>query len=205
MYDDFTQEKLFEKRYFQFISTGLVVQYKNLFKVQKFEIKYEDIGTKLIYLNKGVKGWLISAGLFVFVSLTLFVVRESGGDVETGAEIFYLVPGVACLIAYFITYDKSCYLATSNYSAPLKFLIDNPSKLLFDDFFIKFKNKRREYLLEQYGQTNKELPYEQQYNNLTWLLNNDVLSNDEFKEKKAELDAFLPKNVVVSGFFAAKD
>jgi|GEM_PF-2059396 hypothetical protein len=197
---ELSQHKIFEKRFFKFTEIGLFVHSKTFFKTHEYELKYEDIGTKLIYIKKGLKAWLIPTCILIFLSLILLIDRLNGGDVEKGAEIFYLIPGLGCLIGYLLTYEKSCYLVKPNNKNAIKFLIDKPSKEQLSDFLKELDKNRKHYLLAKYGDLNRNLTYEHQYNNLTWLRDNDVLSSDEFQEKKAKLDEYLPITTVVSGF-----
>jgi hypothetical protein len=54
--------------------------------------------------------------------------------------------------------------------------------------------------MELYGQLNLNLSYELQYNNLTWLLENDVLTKAEYDEKVLLLNKSMPITTPIKGF-----
>src|ERR1700694_101060 len=134
MQNDFYQQKSFEQRWFAFTNDGLCVRYKKFFKVHEYELKYEDIGTRLIQSSEGIRRWLIFSLIFLVISVTLFIDRIYGGEVEKGAELFYMIPAIACGVVYALTYKRSCYLVKPNNKNPIEFLYNRPSKSKLEDF-----------------------------------------------------------------------
>jgi hypothetical protein len=197
-HSDFYQQKLFEKRWYSFTDEGLHIKYKKVLKTHEYELKYEDIGTRIIQSKTGVRQWLIATIIFTIISLTLLIDRATGGDVERGAELIYIFLALMCGAGYYFTYKKSCFLA-------IELLINNPSKHQFEDFLTEIKSRRRDSLLERYGQLNKNLSYEYQHSNLTWLLDNEVLSKQEFNERLTQLNNLQPSATTVTGFTFGKN
>ncbi len=202
---DFYQKRGFEKRGFKFTDKGLFVHYSKFFKTHEYELNYEAIGNRLIFSKKGIKAWLIAAILLLFASFVLLLDRLNGGEVEKGAEIFYLLPGIAFLTTYFLTYEKACYLVKSNNTNAIQFLIEAPSKKELEDFLTFLESKRKWYLLDMYGQINKNISYEKQHDNFMWLHDTGVITFDELGKKKVELDLVLQSNTVVSGFLSTNE
>jgi hypothetical protein len=177
---DFYQKRLFDQRWFNLTDNGL--------------------GTRVIQSHNDVRGFLTASVILTFISIFLFADRLSGGDVETGAELFYLLPGIAFAIAYFVTYKRSYYLVKSNNTNAVEFLYNRPSKQQLGDFVNHVRFKRKEHLMELYGKLNLNLSYELQYNNLTWLLENDVLTKAEYDEKVLLLNKSMPITTPIKGF-----
>jgi hypothetical protein len=197
---EFSQHKLFEKRWFKLTDNGLRVRYRNIMKTHEFELKYEDIGTKIVDHAGGIRAWLVPGLILCVVAGVLYLDRINGGDVENGAELFYLLFALVCFIIYIITFKKVRYLSQSNNVNAIEFLSNKPTKKDLGDFIEKLLLRRKASLMERYGQLNKNLSYELQYNNLKWLLDNDALSKDEYDGKMVSLDELFPSTTVIKGF-----
>ena len=197
---DFYQKRLFDQRWFTLTDNSLHVKYKRFFRTHEYELKFEDLGTRVIQSHNDVRGLLTASILLIIISITLFADKLSGGDVETGAELFYLLPGIASGIAYFVTYKKSYYLVKSNNTNAVEFLYNNPSKQELGDFVNHVRDRRKEHLTKLYGELNANLSYEHQYKNLTWLLENDVLSKAEYDAKIHLLNRSVPITTTIKGF-----
>ncbi|RZJ86637.1 MAG: hypothetical protein EOO20_17890 [Chryseobacterium sp.] len=198
---DFYQSKFFAKRYFKITNDGLQVHYKSLGKRHDAYLKFEDIGTKIVYFTSGKRIWLVASVLLILLSIFLYIVRINGEDVEPHAELFYVSLAMPCLACYIITFQKSCFLSKPNNIHTVDFFLDKPTKLELTNFIEALLSRRKTYLLTRYGQLNKNLGYEFQHHNLRWLLDNDVLSHVDYTEKVMELDQlFFVKNITGFSF-----
>ena len=80
------------------------------------------------------------------------------------------------------------------------FLTDPEKDEKLAKFLRELKIKRDAFLLESYGQINKNLPYEQMFNDFMWLRNNDVITEEERKLKVEELDRSMQGTSKIVGF-----
>lgn len=197
---DFSQYKLFEKRSFKFTDDGLRVRYRNIMKTHEYELKYEDIGTKVVDFTGGVRAWLVPTLILSVVAGILYIDRINGGDVEKGAELFYLSFALVCLTLYILTFKKARFLSKSNNANAIEFLSKNPTEEDLGNFINQILLRRNSFLLGRYGQLNKNISYESQYDNLKWLLDNGVLNQNDYNEKIVELEELFPSTTVVKGF-----
>lgn len=200
MHYDFSQHKLFEKRWFKFTKDGLRVGYRNIMKKHEYELKYEDIGTTVVDFTGGVRAWLVPTLILSVVAAILYIDRINGGDVENGAELFYLSFALVCLILYVMTFKKARYLSKSSNANAIEFISKKPTEKELENFINQILSRRKSFLKGRYGQLNKNISYESQYNNLKWLLDNDVLDQNDYNEKMAKLDELFPSTTVVKGF-----
>lgn len=184
----FQRDMHFNKKWFTLTEQGLQVKQKSLFSSNEYFLNYEDIGSKIVKSKAGRKGWLIATASLFSLSLILFIIRIAGEDIEKGAELFYLLTGSICFLVYLITYKSTFYLAQSGNTNAIEFLADKPTKEKLEWFIGQLKSKQKEVLLEKYGVLNKNLSYETQYHNLTWLRNGNVLTKNEFRDKLKQLD-----------------
>ncbi|WP_216848960.1 hypothetical protein [Pedobacter sp. L105] len=200
MHYDFSQHKLFEKRWFKFTDDGLRVRYRSIMKTNEYEIKYEDIGNKIVDFSGGVRAWFIPTLILSIVSGILYIDRINGGDVENGAEFFYLSFALVCLILYIMTFKKARYLSKSNNANAIEFLRKKATEKDLENFINQILSRRKSFLIERYGQLNRNISYESQYNNLKWLLDNNVLDQKSYEEKLADLEELFPATTVIKGF-----
>jgi hypothetical protein len=197
---DFSQNKLFEKRWFKFTDDGLRVRYRNMMKTHEYELKYEEIGTKVVDFRGGVRAWLVTTLILSVLAVIIYISRINGGDVGNGAELFYISFALVCLICYICTFKKACYLSKSNNVNAIEFLSKRPTEKDLENFINQILSRRKSFLMVRYGQLNKNISYESQYNNLNWLLDNDVLDQNAYNEKMGELDELFPSTTVIKGF-----
>ena len=66
------------------------------------------------------------------------------------------------------------------------FLLDRPSKKEMEDFIEEIIKRSRKILLEKFGKIDPDLPEETQINNLYWLKNRGIISEEEYEELKLE-------------------
>ena len=184
----FQRDRHFNRKWFTLTEQGMQVKQKSLFSSGEYFVDYENIGSKIIKTKAGKKGWLIATASLLSLSLLLFILRMAGEDIGRGAELFYLLIGIICFLVYFISFKSTFYLAQSGNTNAIEFLANRPTKEKLELFIEQLKSKQKEVLLEKYGNLNRNLSYETQYQNLTWLRDNNVLNKAEFGDKLTQLD-----------------
>lgn len=195
MYLGFMSDKLIQKdfffnqRIFELSDTGLHAQKKGLFHDTEYSVDFDDIGIRVLKEKLGRNGWLVGSIIALLLSMILFAQRTIGGDVGSGAEVFYLMIGLVCGLVFILTYKRKFYLVKSGNTNAIEFIEDKPSKKELDDFIDRLKIRRKQALEAKYGEINLMLSYEQNYHNLMWLLNNDVIAKDEFDKRISVLNS----------------
>jgi hypothetical protein len=195
-----TQRNLLSKHFYELSPDGLQITEKGVSKSRDYFITYEDIGTKVIKFNKGKKGWLIAALIFLVLTGLLYFLQQNGGNTDKDGYLVYAALTIICAIVYLSTYTRAFLLVTIDDSNPISFLTNNPSESELNEFIQLLKNERKKYLLEKYGTLSKLISYEQQFNTLNWLNRNEVLTKDEYSAKIEELNSLFPASNVITGF-----
>lgn len=169
-------------RYKSFLIThnGLEVKEKSLISSSEHLILYENIGIRTYKSNKGIYGLLFSSAMLAMISLLLYLLKNEGEDVENLTSMFYLGLSLILLIIFAATYKRNFYLVKYGNTSAIEFLQNNPSKAEVDTFIDTLKSTRNTFLLNKYSQINFSLTHEENYQNLVWLANNEVINNMEF-------------------------
>lgn len=186
---------------FELTGDGLDIKKKSLFKKEEFSLKFEDIGIKHIKSKRTEIGGIISIIILLALSIGLYIDEKiMGGDTEKNVYLVYLILAFIATIVTIMFYKRSFYLARPNNSNAIEFLLNKPSKFELDEFINELKQRRKEYLITKYGQINRMLSYEPQYNQLLWLFDNNVLGENEYKDRLAQLNDLFKNPVTISGF-----
>jgi hypothetical protein len=183
--------KFFNTKTFELTSAGLRELQKGLFSSNEYFVSYEDIGVRILKEKGGRNAWLIASIVAFVLAVFLLTYRLFGGDVGSGAELFYLFVSGACGVVFTLTYKRKFYLVKSGNLDAIEFYDENPTKKEFDEFIEKIKMQRNKALEEKYGQINPLLPYEQNHQNQIGLLNNDVIDKEEFDKRYKELNSIF--------------
>ena len=181
--------RLFNKKVFELTDTGLRGQQKKLFNSVEYFVDYEDLGVRILRSKTGTNGWLVASTIGFLLTAVVLVSKFTGGDVEPGAEFLYLTVGIVCGLVYWLTYSRTFYLVQQGNKNAIEFIYDNPTKEDLDLFINTLKEKRRTTLDDKYGNINVLLPYEQNYQNILWLFNNDVIDKKEFDNRIHDLNS----------------
>jgi hypothetical protein len=190
----------FNKKTFEITNTGLSVREKTIISKRDYFVEFDNIGSKELRTKSGKAYWLIISFFAFMISLVLFVDQRHGGNVEDDAYLFYLVISLACIIIYFFTYKQSFFLLKPDNTYSIEFFNNKPNKIEFENFINELIERRNKILTEKYGQIILQVTYDQNYNNQIWLLNNNVITQDEFKKIVTELDKLYKKTERIIGF-----
>jgi hypothetical protein len=175
-------QKDFRFRYKSFLITenGLEVKQRGLLSSSEYLIAYENIGIRTYKNNRGIYGLLFSSTILCMVSILLYLLRNDGDGVESSVYFFYFGLSMILLILFLITYKRNFYLVKHDNVDAIEFLQNKPSKAEVDTFIDTLKATRNTFLFHKYGQINFGFSREENYRNLVWLANNEVINNVEF-------------------------
>jgi hypothetical protein len=178
-------------RYKSFLITenGLEVKQKSLLSSSEYVIAYENVGTRTYKSNKGIYGLLFSSTILSMVSILLYLLRNDGENVESSVYFFYFGLSMILLILFLITYKRNFYLVKHENVDAIEFFQNKPSKAEVNTFIDILKATRNTFLLNKYGQVNFGFTREENYRNLVWLANNEVINNVEFNNMVNKLNS----------------
>jgi len=183
-------QKDFRFRYKSFLITenGLEVKQSSLLSSSEYLITYENVGVRTYKNNRGIYGLLFSSTILCMVSILLYLLRNDGDGVESSVYYFYFGLSVILLILFLITYKRNFYLVKHGNIDAIEFLQNKPSKAEVNTFIDTLKATRNTFLFHKYGQINFGFTREENYRNLVWLANNEVINNTEFNNMVNKLN-----------------
>jgi len=191
----------FRLRYKSFIITekGLQVKHKSLLRSGEYLLPYENVGTRTFQDNKGIYGLLLSSAILGMISVLLYLLRNEGEDIDSSASLFYFGLSIILLILFLVTYKRNFYLVKYGNVDAIEFLQHKPSKAEVHAFIETLKSTRNTFLFNKYAEVNFSFTHEENYKNLVWLANNEVINNIQFNDLadklKAEMEQQKPNRI----------
>lgn len=182
---DFRQTDInLTRREFQVQETGVHVSVKGLTESNESFVPFEDIGNDVSRDSSRKLIWIILTVSFLLLAVIMLVKRVSGHKIGEGAEIFYFGASIFSYALHLLTQKKTISLSYSITFSDKK--RDREKVQAFIDIILK---KRNEYLIKKYATLDKLLPYVEQYDNLVWLYNLNILTRHKLEEKINELES----------------
>lgn len=176
----FTNRRYFTKQVFEIQKSSLNIEIKNLFDFIQYEISYEQISNKKRIQSTANTGRLFTS-LFCFFVGFLFL----GASNDVLAMIFI---SLAIFFLVFTFSSKKRVITIAVYDGnklELYYNKRNKQEVIdFADCIIKAANN---YLLNKYGKIDSALPIEPQLDNIQFLRNREVISDEDYEDLKNQL------------------
>ena len=176
----FENRRYFTKQIFEIKKSGLNVEIKSLFDSVEYEISHEQIDNKKkvqISINHG----LLITGIFFFVFGVLFLLGTN--DELTGV---FVSISLLCAALAFISRKKVVIISLyDGNKIQLYFTKQNRQGVIdFANQIIEASNK---YLLTKYGRIDPALPTDPQIQNIQFLRNREIISEEDYESLKNQL------------------
>ena len=176
----FKQKGFLESIEYDFYNQGVILTYKTLIKKSIENIQFEEIGKEIIRLSSGKKSWLIATGVFLLLAITLFISSFTDNTISIDDSLFYLLPGIACLLVFLYTRKEKLYLLGEKKSLPLLY----NKKYIYDihQFVDEVIEKRNQYFKEKYAVVDTSIVPEQQIGKFRWLKEEGAITEEEYND-----------------------
>lgn len=181
------QKRFFHKREFEILESKL--SYKEIITGKSnFEalIPFEDLSNnKSSHENSSVLFIVFSVFLY-FIAIISFISRDEK-DFNPDVWKFFTITATVLLALFFINKEKSWKIKIPKNNTYVFIYKKNPSEHVVNVFIEDIFTARDNYLRENYMYLDRNLSYENQYENLKWLWRIEAISKQEFDEKYKEL------------------
>jgi hypothetical protein len=176
----FNNNRRFTRQTFDILSSSLKIDRKGLFDRIEYEIPFDNIHNRK-KVQTQINNNLIITGLFFFVFSFLFLL----GTAEELTAIFLSI-GVIFVLAAFINRKKTVAIPTYSGDEIILYF-NNKTKEKVVGFSNKIIEASNNYLMGKYGKIDRALPLEQQINNLQFLRNREIITENHYEALKNEL------------------
>ncbi|MBX3255353.1 MAG: hypothetical protein KF862_14525 [Chitinophagaceae bacterium] len=173
-------KRRFTRQTFAILSSSLKIDRKGLLDRIEYEIPFDNIHNKKI-IQTQINNNLVITGLFFFVFSFLFLL----GTAEELTVIFLSV-GVIFVLTAFINRKKTVTIPTYSGDGIILYFNNKTQKEVVE-FSNKIIEASNNYLMEKYGKIDRALPVEQQINNLQFLRNREIITENHYETLKNEL------------------
>ena len=173
---DISQKKFSNKTKFEFEDESLKFTVKDKSGSQSFTVDYGSIPKDSGELEERNLWYRNVGGIWVLLGAFFIVSRYF----ETGEfrNSIWLVIGLICLITYWVA--KTAYTVIDTEKGRL-YIIKNKQH---DEIISEIDARRKGQWLSWYGSLNLENNPEREINKFKWLLNEEVITKEEFNEKE---------------------
>jgi hypothetical protein len=176
----FVNRRRFTKQQFELKRSTLKVDISDLFERTEYEISYENIDFKKkvqVIFNHG----LLVASLFAFAIGLLLAFAPN----EEAAFVFFLLGAVCFTLAF--TLKKKVVTINAFDGNRIELFFNNRNKDQVVDFADEIIRSSNQHLLRKYGKVDPALPIEPQINNIQFLRDREIISEEEFESLKNQV------------------
>lgn len=177
---NFQNSRYFTRQQFEIKKSSLKIERKNIFDAIEFEIPFDLIHNK-IKIQTLINNNLIFTGLFIFFIGALF---SLGSNEEL--MVILLSVGFLLIVIAFLGRKKVISVFTMEENG-IELFFTQKNKEDVIAYSNKIINASNNFLLKKYSKVDRSLPIEPQLDNFQFLLNRDIISDDDFETLKNQL------------------
>ena len=176
----FNNRRFFKRQTIQILTSGIKIQKKTIFDSIEHEISFEKIDSKKKIITSVNSGLLFTA--FFFVATGILFLLSGNTDVAT---LFFLIALIFMITAFLLKLKVVILTAYDGNNIELYFTRRNKASVV--EFAEQIIGSVNSFLLTKYGKIDKSLPIENQLNNLEYLRNREIISEEVFESLKNKL------------------
>lgn len=189
----FINRRYFTKQVFEIQKSCLKVDVKNIFDAIEYEISYEQINNKK-KIQTIVNHGLLITGFFFFVFGLLF---QIGPNDELTAIAFF----IAFIFAVFAFLSRKKVVTIDAYDGnKIELFFNNGNKQEVVEFANQIIEASNNYLLNKYAKIDPALPIDPQLNNIQFLRNKEIITEEDYETLKNQLLGRQNKSSIGFGY-----
>jgi hypothetical protein len=176
----FYNRRYLTRQQFEIKRSSLKIARKNIFDAIEYEIPFDHLNNK-IKTQTIINNNLLATGFFFIVLGLLF--QLGSNDVLT---IIFVSFGILFLILPFIN-RKKVITITSLDGNNIELYFNKSNKVRVTEYANEIIEAANNYLLKKYSKIDRSLPIEPQIENIQFLLNREIISDESFETLKNQL------------------
>ncbi len=176
------QRRFLKKRHFELTDTGLKIIVTKPFNFFEEEFPFENI-TKRTAKRRSPNRLVLIISVIALIGFFITFIGKLDGDKTIGWDdvLFYVVFLMFQSILFWITFSNNINLILSD-GRYIAFIANSPNKKAVKGYMDLIFAKQKQVLLDKYGQKDSYLSNEQLAINIKWLLDKEVITDDEYME-----------------------
>jgi hypothetical protein len=177
------------RREFELIGNKLHVKTKSMGEKNEYSIDIEHLGEEKYYKTYSRVGPRIVGSVFYAILVMTLIVFFQEENWRSGENLGILISAILFCggfgsLAFFGPMRNELHLVGG--SAQVMFLLNSPSKEEMENFINEIIARSRKILTEKYSKIDPDLPEEVQINNLYWLKQRGLISEEDYEDLKQE-------------------
>ena len=176
----FYNRRFLTRQNFEIKKSSLKIERKNMFDVIEYEIAFDHLHSKLkvqtIFNNNLI---IVGAFFLVFSILFLFGINEE-------LSVFFIFIAIFFIVLPFINRKKVISIASMD-GNNIELYFTNRNKQSVHDYATEIIESANIYLLKKYSKIDRSLPIEPQIENIQYLLNREIITEENFESLKNQL------------------
>ena len=186
-------------RVYQINQGGVAILTGNRTLPSEEHISFEEIKNERLYYVQKTYQYLVAAAIFVLIYLLILLDSLKNNNNVYLYNMAWGVFGLAFIFLFFLHRPKYYYIKTWQ-GKYLKFQIENNEDEVAS--FVKEVMRRRNiYLKEKYSIPNTSYSYDAQFSNLLILLKEEIITEEEYKQKLEILNKLSNQSQPTKVFF----
>lgn len=181
------QKQGFNMKKFEIIDDILKIKTKTYGESKKWTVKIEDLGHEKLYQTHTKIGATIVG--IIFIAFILFTTVAFLLNDEKSSNIWILI-GMYALFGsmgwYLLWIPKKSELHLIGGLSSVTFFSNSPSEEEVERFVDTLIEKSKQIILSKYGKVDFDLPEETQMNQLNWLKNRNLISEEVYEKLKRD-------------------
>ncbi len=176
----FKNSKFFNRQTLELLTGGVRINRKTLFESVEYEISYEHIANK-----KKIQSTINNNSLFIAACLVILGTLFLLGSLSEISPLLIII-GLVILAITFITRKRTITIACFDGNI-IELYFTNKNKSEITAFAHQIIDSSNSFLLNKYSKVDKDLPIDNQLSNLDFLLNREIITEEEFENLKNQL------------------
>ena len=176
----FYNRRFLTRQNFEIQKSSLKIERKNMFEAIEYEIAFDHLQSKLkiqtIFNNNLI---IVGAFFLVFSILFLFGINEE-------LSVFFIFIAIFFIGLPFINRKKVISIASMD-GNHIELYFTNRNKQSVHDYATEIIKSANIYLLKKYSKIDRSLPIEPQIENIQYLLNREIITEENFESLKNQL------------------
>lgn len=187
-----TQKIRKDKRSFEIVEDGVLVDIQNLNNIQKYKVNFDEI-RKDEYINikrpDPIVILFIFSAVFNAIFFSIIVTEYAQISFENSRwTVFGIFSVLIMVLIGFKEQYQKVYLKSLESNKPLNFIYTKKTTKEVDEFIYQIKAKQKEYLRKKYFKVDPIIPFETQKNRILWLYETELISAIEYEQIMTELE-----------------